>query len=150
MQQDGKDGECGRDARQIVRDLRIGCGKCGDAHPIAELAAQIGTRNAEHGKQRAQAVARAQIDDERQMHDERIYLAGEKLAADGIGDRKGSAGHDADQHQFKRMTPVDLDTAQRRRGKDAKEQRRGVVDCPKDHFDRGDHQCLPPSKRTAK
>lgn len=55
------------------------------------------------------------------MHDERIYLAGEKLAADGIGDRKGSAGHDADQHQFKRMTPVDLDTAQRRRGKDAKE-----------------------------
>lgn len=121
MQQDGKDGECGRDARQIVRNLRIGCGKCGDAHPIAELAAQIGTRNAEHGKQRAQAVARAQIDDERQMHDERIYLAGEKLAADGIGDRKGSAGHGTDQHQFKRMTPVDFDTAQRRRGKDAKE-----------------------------
>lgn len=139
MQQDGKDGECGRDARQIVRDLRIGCGKCGDAHPIAELAAQIGTRNAEHGKQRAQAVARAQIDDERQMHDEWIYLAGEKLAADGIGNRKGGAGHDTDPQQLKRMTPVDLDTAQRRRGKDAKEQRRGVVDCPKDHFDRCEH-----------
>ena len=150
MQQDGKDGECGRDARQIVRDLRIGCGKCGDAHPIAELAAQIGTRNAEHGKQRAQAVARAQIDDERQMHDEWIYLAGKKLAADGIGDREGGTGHDADPQQLKRMTPVDLDTAQRRRGKDAKEQRRGVVDCPKDHFDRGDHQRLPPSKRAAK
>ena len=150
MQQDGKDGECGRDARQIVRDLRIGCGKCGDAHPIAELAAQIGTRNAEHGKQRAQAVARAQIDDERQMHDERIYLAGEKLAADGIGDRKGSAGCDSDPHQLECMASIDFDTAQRRRGKDAKEQRRGVVDCPKDHFDRGDHQCLPPSKRAAK
>ena len=150
MQQDGKDGECGRDARQIVRDLRIGCGKCGDAHPIAELAAQIGTRNAEHGKQRAQAVARAQIDDERQMHDEWIYLAGKKLAADGIGDREGGTGHEADPQQLKRMTPVDLDTAQRRRGKDAKEQRRGVVDCPKDHFDRGDHQRLPPSKRAAK
>ena len=139
MQQDGKDGECGRDTRQIVRNLRIGCGKGGDAHPIAELAAQIGARNAEHGKQRAQAVARTQIDDERQMHDEWIYLAGEKLAADGIGEAKCASGYGTDQHQFKR-----------RRGKDAKEQRRGVVDCPKDHFDRGDHQCLPPSKRTAK
>lgn len=84
------------------------------------------------------------------MHDERIYLAGKKLAADGIGEAKCVSGHGTDQHQFKRMTPVDLDTAQCRRGKDAKEQRRGVVDCPKDHFGRGDHQCLPPSKRAAK
>lgn len=63
---------------------------------------------------------------------------------------KCASGYGTDQHQFKCMTPVDLDTAQCRRGKDAKEQRRGVVDCPKDHFDRGDHQCLPPSKRAAK
>lgn len=84
------------------------------------------------------------------MHDERICLTGEKLAADGIGEAKCASGCGSDPHQLERMTPVDLDTAQRRRGKDAKEQRRGVVDCPKDHFDRGDHQYLPPSKRAAK
>ena len=48
------------------------------------------------------------------MHDERIYLAGEKLAADGIGEAKCASSYGTDQHQFKRMTPVDLDTAQRR------------------------------------
>ncbi|MFR3878647.1 MAG: hypothetical protein ACLTYW_11360 [Collinsella sp.] len=72
------------------------------------------------------------------MHDERIYLAGEKLAADGIGDRKRRRSRRAPQH-VKRVASVDFDTAQRRRGKDAKEQRRGVVDCPKDHFDRCEH-----------
>ena len=139
MQQDGKDGERGRDARQIVRDLRIGRGKCGDTHPVAELAAQIGARNAERGKQWTQAVARAQVDDKRQVHDKRISLAGKKLSANDIGDREGGAGHDADPQQLKRVASVDFDTAQRRRGKDAKEQRRGVVDCPKDHFDRCGH-----------
>lgn len=84
------------------------------------------------------------------MHDEWIGLSGKQLTTDEVGNCKSGAGYGADPHQLERMTPVDLDTAQRRRGKDAKEQRRGVVDCPKDHFDRGDHQCLPPSKRTAK
>ena len=39
MQQDGKDGECGRDARQIVRDLRIGAAKA--AMPIQLLNWQL-------------------------------------------------------------------------------------------------------------
>ena len=59
MQQDGKDAERGSDACQIVRDLRIGCGKCGDAHPVAELAAQIGAGDAQRREQRTQVVARA-------------------------------------------------------------------------------------------
>lgn len=84
------------------------------------------------------------------MHDERIYLAGEKLAADGIGEAKCASSYGTDQHQFKRMTAVDLDPAQRCRGENAKEQGRCVVDCPKQHFGRGEHQCLPPSKRAAK
>ena len=54
------------------------------------------------------------------MHDEWIYLTGEKLAADGIGEAECASGYGADHHQLKRMTPVDLDTAERRRGKNAK------------------------------
>ena len=57
MQQDGRDAERGSDACQIVRDLRIGRGKGGDAHPVAELAAQIGAGDAQCREQRAQAVA---------------------------------------------------------------------------------------------
>ena len=52
MQKDDKDGGRGDDARQIVRDLRIGRGKCGDTHPIAELAAQVGTGDAQCREQR--------------------------------------------------------------------------------------------------
>ena len=84
------------------------------------------------------------------MHDKWISLTGEKLAANGIGEAECASGHSANHQQLERMASIDFDTAQRRRGKDAKEQRRGVVDCPKGHFDRGDHQRLPPSKRTAK
>ena len=84
------------------------------------------------------------------MHDERIHLSSEKFAAKDIGERKGGTGEHVNRDQLKRMTAVDLDPAQRCRGENAKEQRRGVVDCPKDHFDRGDHQRRPPSKRTAK
>ena len=84
------------------------------------------------------------------MHDEWIGLSGEKLAADGIGEAECTSGYGADPHQFERMAAVDLDTAQRRRGKDAKEQRRRMVDCPKYQFCRGKHQRLPPSNRTAK
>ena len=150
MQQDGKDAERGDDARHVVRDLRIGGGECGDAHPVAKLAAQVGTGNAQDGEQRTQAIAYAQVDDKRQMHDERIDLSGEKLAADGIGEAECTSGYGADPHQLERMAAVDLDTAQRRRGKDAKEQRRRMVDCPKYQFCRGKHQRLPPSNRTAK
>ena len=46
MQQDGKDAECGDDARHVVHDLRIGGGECGDAHPVAKLAAQVSAGNA--------------------------------------------------------------------------------------------------------
>ena len=54
------------------------------------------------------------------MHDEWIYLTGEKLAADGIGEAECASGYGADHHQLKRMTPVDLDTAERRRAKTPK------------------------------
>ena len=121
MQQDGKDAERGRDARQIVRDLRIGCGKGGDAHPVAELTAQIGAGDAQCREQRAQTVARTQVDGKRQVHDERIDLTGKKLSANDIGDRKGSAGCGSDPHQLECMASIDFDTAQRRRSKDAKE-----------------------------
>lgn len=84
------------------------------------------------------------------MHDERIGLTGEKLTADGIGEAECASGCGADPHQLERMAAVDLDTAQSRRGKDAKEQRRRMVDCPKYQFCRGKHQRLPPSNRTAK
>ena len=84
------------------------------------------------------------------MHDEWIYLTGEKLAADGIGEAECASGYGADHHQLKRMTPVDLDTAERRRGKNAKKQGRCVVNCPKYHLDRREHQRLPPSNRAAK
>ena len=73
------------------------------------------------------------------MHDERIGLTGEKLAADGIGEAECASGYSADPHQLKRMAAVDLDTAQRRRGKDAKEQGCRVVDCPKHQFCREKH-----------
>ncbi|WP_368156342.1 hypothetical protein [Collinsella aerofaciens] len=84
------------------------------------------------------------------MHDERIYLTGEKLAADGIGEAECASGYGADHHELKRMTPVDLDTAERRRGKNAKKQGRCVVNCPKHHLGRGEHQRLPLSNRAAK
>ena len=150
MQQDGKDAERGDDARHVVRDLRIDGGECGDAHPVAKLAAQEGAGNAQDGEQRTQAIACAQVDDKRQMHDERRGLSGKQLAADEVGNRKSGAGYGADPHQLERMAAVDLDTAQSRRGKDAKEQRRRMVDYPKYQFCRGKHQCLPPSNRTAK
>ena len=150
MQQDGKDAERGDDARHVVRDLRIGGGECGDAHPVAKLAAQVGTGNAQDGEQRTQAIAYAQVDDKRQMHDEWIGLSGKQFTTDEVGNRKSGAGYGADPHQLERMAAVDLDTAQRRRGKDAKEQRRRMVDCPKCQFCRGKHQRLPPSNRTAK
>ena len=86
MQQDGRDAERGSDACQIVRDLRIGRGKGGDAHPVAELAAQMGAGDAQCREQRAQAVARTQVDGKRQVHDERIDLTGKKLSANDIGD----------------------------------------------------------------
>ena len=54
------------------------------------------------------------------MHDERICLTGEKLAADGIGEAECASGYGADHHELKCMTPVDLDAAERRRGKNAK------------------------------
>lgn len=139
MQQDRKDDGRGDNACHVVRDLRVGGGERGDAHPVAELAAQISTGDAQHNEQRAQAIARAQIDDERQMHDEWIYLTGEKLAADGIGEAECASGYGADHHQLKRMTPVDLDTAERRRGKNAKKQGCCVVNCPKYHLGRGEH-----------
>ena len=84
------------------------------------------------------------------MYDERIGLSRKRLAADEVGNRKGSAGCGANPHQLERMAAVDLDAAQRRRGKDAKEQRRCVVDCPEHQFCREDHQRLPPSNRAAK
>ena len=120
MQQDRKDGDRGDNACRVVRDLRVGGGERGDAHPVAELAAQISTGDAQHNEQRVQAIARAQIDDEWQMHDERICLTGEKLAADGIGEAECASGYGADHHQLKCMTPVDFDAAERRRGKNAK------------------------------
>ena len=150
MQQDGKDGERGRDARQIVRDLRIGRGKCSDTHPVTKLAAQVGAGEAQCRKKRTQTVAHAQVDDKRQVYDERIRLTGKQFSANGIGDREGGTGCGANPQQFKRMAPIDFDAAQRRRGKNAKEQRRGVVNRPKNHFDLRRHQRLPPSKRTAK
>ncbi len=73
------------------------------------------------------------------MHDEWIYLTGKKLAADGIGEAECASGYGADHHQLKRMTPVDLDTAERRRGKNAKKQGCCVVNCPKYHLGRGEH-----------
>ena len=84
------------------------------------------------------------------MHDERIGLPGKQLATDEVSNRKSGAGDGADPHQFERMAAVDLDAAQCRRGKDAKEQRRRMVDCPKYQFCRGKHQRLPPSNRAAK
>ena len=111
MQQDGKDAERGDDARHVVRDLRIGDGECGDAHPVAELAAQVGTGNAQDGEQGTQAIAYAQVDDKRQMHDERIGLSGEKLAANGVGKAECASGCGADPHQLERMAAVDLDAA---------------------------------------
>lgn len=54
------------------------------------------------------------------MHDKRICLTGEKLAADGVGEAECASGCGADHHQLKHVTPVDLDTAERRRGKNAK------------------------------
>ena len=73
------------------------------------------------------------------MHDERICLAGEKLAADGIGEAECASGYSADRHQFKRMTPVNLDAAERRRGKNAKKQGCCVVNGPKCHLGGGEH-----------
>ena len=84
------------------------------------------------------------------MHDEWIGLSRKQLATDEVGNRKGSAGYGADPHQLERMAAVDLDAAECRRGKDAKEQRRCVVDCPEHQFCREEHQRLPPSNRAAK
>ena len=100
MQQDRKDAERRDDARRVICDLRIGGSECGDAHPVAKLAAQVGTGNAQDGEQRTQAIAYAQVDDKRQMHDEWIGLSGEKLAADGIGEAECASGYGADPHQL--------------------------------------------------
>lgn len=54
------------------------------------------------------------------MHDERICLTGEKLAADGVGEAECASGYGTDHHELKCMAPVDLDAAERRRGKNAK------------------------------
>ncbi len=120
MQQDRKDGDRGDNACHVVHDLRVGGGERGDAHPVAELAAQVGTGNAQDGEQRTQAIAYAQVDDKRQMHDEWIGLSGKQLTTDEVGNRKSGAGDGADPHQLERMAPVDLDAAERRRGKNAK------------------------------
>lgn len=58
MQQDRKDDGRGDNACHVVRDLRVGGGEHGDAHPVAELAAQISTGDSRHNEQRAQAIAR--------------------------------------------------------------------------------------------
>ena len=49
VQQDCKNTGRGDNTRHVVCDLRTGGGERGDAHPVAELAAQVGTGDAQHG-----------------------------------------------------------------------------------------------------